>query len=589
MNRQERRRQKKLQGHQGGGRPLKDDAAQNLFQQAMGIHQQGDAAGALALYKQILDNNPQHADTLALAGMACCQTSNLKSGIDYLQQSIAIVPNNLDAQFNLGQAFEASERYEEAIGPYQKVAEIEPGNADVHFHHGTIYHSLGQDEDAVKHLRHMIAITPNHADAHANLGIVLKDLNQFDEAEASIRKALSLKGDDNILLSNLGNLLKEQNRIEESAAAHRKALALKPDYAEGHSNLGSTLVYQGKLDEAIEHFERALALKPDLIEARSNYAKALLKSGRFQDGWREYRTRWDWKGYGEIFRRSLEQKRWEGESLDGKSILVWNEQGIGDEIMFANTFPDLLDRAKEVFVECESRLVPLFERSFPGIQAFARDNPPDATLNRPDIDYQIAAGDLGQYLRPNLESFPKHTGYIKPDPQNVSRLRERYLELGKNTFVVGINWKSGNPYVANKNSAEFELWEPVLSCEDCFFVNLQYGNVKPILDPLKDATGIQVYHDEEVDPLNNMDLFAAQIAAMDLVISIDNSTVHLTGALGAPVWTPAVRRPRLVVDAKPRSFAFLSEHAADPPGKTWPLGTRIYHCRCEPARIIEKH
>jgi len=338
-------------------------------------------------------------------------------------------------------------------------------------------------------------------------------------------------------LSNLGNVLKEQNRIEESAEAQRKALALSPDYAEGHSNLGNTLVSQGKLDEAIEHFERALALNPDLIEVRSNYAKALLQSGRFQDGWREYRVRWDWKGYGVIFRRTLKQKRWEGESLDGKSILVWDEQGIGDEIIYANTFPDLLDRAKEVFVECEPRLVPLFERSFPGIQAIARDTPPNATLSHPDIDYQIAAGDLCQFLRPNLESFPKHTGYFKPDPQTVSRLRKRYLELGKNKFVVGINWKSGNSYVTNKNSAELEHWKPVLSCEDCYFVNLQYGDVKPILGSFKDATGIQVYHDDEVDPLENMDLFAAQIAAMDLVISIDNSTAHVAGAIGVPVWT----------------------------------------------------
>ncbi|MEQ8195750.1 MAG: hypothetical protein RIB59_14795, partial [Rhodospirillales bacterium] len=284
-------------------------------------------------------------------------------------------------------------------------------------------------------------------------------------------------------------------------------------------------------------------LKPDLMDVRSNYALALLKHGRFQDGWREYQTRWQWNGFEKSVPRPFEQPRWHGENLDGKSILVWGEQGIGDELMFAGMFPDLIERAKSVSVECDRRLVPVFERSFPGIKAYARDNPPNPVLTDPAIDYQVPCGDLGAYLRPDLSAFPKHSGYIKPESNDAERLREKYRSLGNGAFVVGLSWKSGNQFVGEKRSAEIDLWEPILTCPGCFFVNLQYGKVKPFLDAFERETGIGIHCDDEVDPLTDMDIFLAQLAAVDLTISIDNSTVHAAGALGRPAWTLLAAAP----------------------------------------------
>jgi hypothetical protein len=269
---------------------------------------------------------------------------------------------------------------------------------------------------------------------------------------------------------------------------------------------------------------------------------ALLKDGRFKDGWREYSTRWAWKGFDHPT-RPFTQPYWQGESLKGKTILVWGEQGIGDELMFANTIPDLLEQADQVLIECDARLIPLYDRSFPGVTSFARNNPPEPALFKATIDYQIPSGEPCRYLRDDLAAFPGHTGYIKVSDNDTSRLREKYKKLGNNTPVIGVSWRSGNQGDGEKRSAGLELWGPTLATPGCFFVNLQYGNVKPFLDTFKKATEIEVYYDDEVDPLENMDLFAAQIAAMDLVISIDNSTVHTAGSLGVPVWTLLAANP----------------------------------------------
>ncbi len=549
MNRRERRKQKKLQTGRGSGSGVHGSVhgsvqsiVQDLFFQALERHQQGDPAGALEIYRRALEHDPQHADTLALAGIALCQMDDLESGIVHLQQSIAIHPGNLDAQYNLGHALEMTGRFEEAIAPYQMATKIEPNNVDAHFNLSSVYHALERDTEAAAHLRQVIALQPDHADAYSNLGTALKELKEFDEAEASFRKALSLKADDGVILSNLANILKEQNRLDESVEMHERALALQPGYAEGHGNFGNALAQQGKLDEALECFERALALKSDLFEARSNYCMALLKGGRFKDGWREYSTRWAWKGFDHPT-RPFTHPHWTGEPLKGKTILVWGEQGIGDELMFASMFPDLLKQADKVLVECDSRLVPLFKRSFPDITSFAHDNPPDPALIKAAIDYQIPSGELGRYLRTDISAFPKHTGYIKANEKDVSTFRKKYNQLGNGATVVGVSWRSGNQDAGEKRSAGLELWGPILATPGCFFVNLQYGKVKPFLESFKAATDIEVYHDDDVDPLVNMDLFAAQIAATDLVISIDNSTVHTAGALGVPVWTLLAEAP----------------------------------------------
>jgi tetratricopeptide (TPR) repeat protein len=535
MNRKQRRQAKKQHAHKNPGALGETDRL--AFQTALAAHQAGDVALALQRYREILKRHPKHADALALAGIATCQSGRLEDGIAYLQAAVKIRPESLDAQYNLAYALQSLRRLEDAAEAYGTVIGIDAGNVDAHFNLGNVLHELGRPHDAGAHYRRAIALKPDHGDAYGNLGNVLRETGALADAEAAIRKAIALQGETGANLSNLGNLLKEQNRLADAAAAHRRALDLQPDYAEGHGNFGNTLLLQGKTAEAIEHYERALALNPNLAEVRYNYTAALLKHGRLRDGWNEYKNRWHWKIFEQNRPRPFEGKRWQGESLKGKSILVWGEQGIGDEIMFAGMFPDLLKRAESVTVECERRLVPIFERSFPGITAYARKDPPDPALLDPAIDFQSAAGDLCAYLRTDISAFPTCAGYIEPDPRAAERLRAKYRALGNGAFVVGISWRSGNRAAGENRSAGLERWAPVLTCPDCFFVNLQYGAVTSVLAAHEAETGIAIHCDDEIDPLENMDLFVAQLAAMDLVVSIDNSTVHAAGALGVPVWT----------------------------------------------------
>jgi len=261
--------------------------------------------------------------------------------------------------------------------------------------------------------------------------------------------------------------------------------------------------------------------------------------GDFKTGWQQYQWRWQCDDFPSE-NRPFPQPYWKGTSLSGKTILVWAEQGIGDEIMFAGMLNDLQQSNTNIMVECEHRLIPLFQRSFPNIQFFGRTNSPDPQLLVPSIDYQISMGSLGQWLRPDVESFRQNNPYyLTACPNKTTEIKSKYQQLANGKRLVGISWKSTHisQRRAKSKSTFLKHWIPVLSQPDCYFINLQYGDTEEELTQLELDAGLKIYQDLEIDPLVNLDDFSAQISALDLVISTSNTTVHMAGALGKDVWT----------------------------------------------------
>ena len=223
------------------------------------------------------------------------------------------------------------------------------------------------------------------------------------------------------------------------------------------------------------------------------------------------------------------------------SILVWAEQGVGDQITFASMFPDLLQAGAKVFVECDQRVIPLFRRSFPEIQFHPQENIPHTKLFDTNINYQVPMGNLGRWFRTNRDNFTKSKqAYLLACPQETKNIRERYQELSDGRMLVGISWKSAGSDRSWSESRSIPLnnyWIPLLSDRDCYFINLQYGDVKKELELLKSETSLTIYSDQDIHTFEDLDSVASQIAALDLVISVDNTTVHIAGALGKNVWT----------------------------------------------------
>ena len=287
----------------------------------------------------------------------------------------------------------------------------------------------------------------------------------------------------------------------------------------------------GDLETARLCFERALALEPDHANTRWNRSLCLLALGRLAEGWADYD--WRWKAALAGFERPFVQPFWDGSDLQGKTILVWMEQGLGDQITFASMLPDLLRAGAHCIVECEPRLVQLLARSFPGTEVVARTTPPDSRTLQPDIQFQIAAGSLAPLLRPSLESFPQRRGYLAPDPVEIGRSKARLDSLGDG-LKVGICWRSSlSGGMRAMHYPQLNQWGPILATPGVKFVNLQYDQCDEELHEAERLFGTRVHVWDDTDLKNDLDGVAALISTLDLVISARTSVASMAGAAGA--------------------------------------------------------
>ena len=310
--------------------------------------------------------------------------------------------------------------------------------------------------------------------------------------------------------------------------------------AELLNNLGIVLQDLGRLDEAIARYTTAIALKPDFALAIWHRSLAYLLRHDFARGWPDYELRLVSEDQP---RRPLEFPRWSGGALEGKRLLVYAEQGLGDEIMFSSCVPDAITACGHCVIECSPKLATLFERSFPAATVYAArpDKTIPETVIASGIDVQCPMGSLPLNFRRTGAAFPRHQGYLHADPERVAAWRTRLAALGDG-LKVGISWQGGTHKSRRPvRSMPLAQWSPLLRSAGVHFVDLQYTDCGAELDALHAATGVRVHSWEESRA--DYEHTAALVATLDLVISVCTAVIHLGGALGRPVWVMAPFSP----------------------------------------------
>ena len=564
MNKDQRRQNQNI-----GGRKANNSSgasAQSMLEEGFTNHQEGRLQQAEELYRQALQVDPNNPDALNLLAIIADTTGRNDEAIGLMEKAVAASPENPDLLNNLGQLYKKSERlddaievyktaiaadpnyadahnnlgnvltmigrFEEAIGYFRNALEIDPNNARTHYNLATTLFEQKNFPDAIEAFRRVITIDANYADAYNNLGSALIKLGKLEEGVTSFRQALALKPLDAEAHYNLGNAFKDQGKLEEAVASYHKALAIRPDYAEAHSNLGLTFKDQGKLEEAVASYHKALAINPDFAEAHSNLGIVQLLMGDFRNGWENYNFRWtcDDSAIGKI---KYVKKLWQGQPIDGRRLLVWGEQGIGEEILFASLIPGLIELGADIILECEKRLIPLFSRSFPTITCANMDDPDTGNAEQTQFDLHTPLGNVARWLHPDFTSFSSRPPYLVADSQQRQTLRKRYLDRG-NDVLVGVAWYSKSPSLGPQKSMALQDLGPLLEVPGITFIDLQYGDTSEERQAFTAETGVEVFHDDGIDQMADLDSFTSQVAAMDMVVTISNSTAHVAGALGIP-------------------------------------------------------
>jgi tetratricopeptide (TPR) repeat protein len=487
---------------------------------------------AAASFARAIELQHDFADAHHNLGRAYLAVGRGEDAIDCFYLATHFAPAMAMAHLNLGTALSALGKTGEATVSLHRALELDPGLADAHLHLANLFKSGGKLEQAVTHYRRAVELLPDSAEVHCNLGYALFKLDRLDDAEAHYVAALRNKKDFAEVHHNFGLLLLHRGEPERALAYFETAHALKPRQPETVSCIGHALRDLGRYDEALARYDEALTIRPDFGDAVLNRCYLYLAMGDYEQGWREYERRFAATDTAE---RNFPYPVWCGDDLAGKTILVWGEQGVGDQIMFASLLPDLRARAGRCIYECSAKLVPLFARSFSHALIVPRTDPPHPATQH-GIDYQIATGSTPRWLRPALDSFPNRPGYLDADPQHVAYWRERFAGFGAG-LKVGICWRSS--LLKGQRALEYTSlseWGPIFAVPGVHFVNLQYDECMNELEQARSEFGVTLHHFPEVDMFDDLDETAALMKALDRVISAPTAVSALAGALGVPCW-----------------------------------------------------
>lgn len=502
------------------------DMDEVLLNRSDTLREMGRLEEALTGYDRAITIRPHFTKALLNRGTVLYELHRFEEALASYDQALAVRPNDPEVFFNRGVVLRKLNRLNEALASYDSVLKIKPDSAEALTNRGVTLHELKRFDEAVASYDRVLEMQPSSADVLANRGVTLHQLKQFEEALVSYDRALAMRPDFAEALNNRGLTLQQLKRFDEALASYDRSLILRPDYTDALNNRGLLLHDLRRFDEALANYDRALALRPDFIEAHWNAATLRLLIGDFTRGWAGYESRRE-EGFKLTRKRDFGRPLWLGAgAIEGKTILLHSEQGLGDTIQFCRYASLVAARGARAILEVEEPLRELLG-SLAGVTKVVTNG--DAL---PEFDLQCPLLSLPLAFGTQLETIPSATPYLSAPTAKASAWRDR---LGKHERPrIGLVW-AGNLItpIDRQRSIEFDRLAPLLQMTGCDFHSLQKGDAA--IKQLRNSALRQRIFDW-TDDLQNFSETAALVENLDLVITVDTSVAHLAGALGKPFW-----------------------------------------------------
>jgi tetratricopeptide (TPR) repeat protein len=552
------------------------------FARGQALHQAGRLAEAQGLYEQVVQADPRHAEALHLLGYLWFQKGDIARALGLIGRAVDVQPRNPGFRYNrglilqqagrlddaavdfrqaaalqpadlgvwesLGETLLALGRPQEALDPYNRALALKPGAPELHSNRGVALRALRRFDEALAAQDRALALAPAYAEGWSNRGNVLKDLGRLDEALTSFDRALATSPRQPPFLVNRANVLREFGRLPEALAGYDQAIALAPAYPAAHHHRGVLLMDLQRLPEAVAAFDRTLALHPDDPEAEAAKAMALLMAGDFERGLPLYERRAKLAP-----EHARDRPPWLGETpVEGKTVLVWAEQGLGDTLQFCRWVPLLAERGARVVLQAQRPLLPLLQ-SLSGVDALVAQD--EAT---PPFDLHVPLMSLSLAFGTRLGAIPAPAAYLAADPARIEAWSQR---LGPRTGPrIGLVW-SGRAEHRNDRHRSLLLARLLAALPP----GLDYVSLQQEVRPADQAT--LAAHPEVRhfgDGLNDFADTAALVSLMDVVVSVDTSLAHLAGTLG--------KDTRLLLSRIGQDWRWLTGRADTP----WYPAMRLY-------------
>jgi tetratricopeptide (TPR) repeat protein len=532
------------------------------------LHKAGRTEDLERCLRELLEIDPKNAQALYNLGIIAFRRDERATAERYIRQAIAADADYVDAFQALGDIYYEGRHLMSAMDIYEKGLQRIPTRLPLltcmlracvilrsaHRSEAVARRILNIDDRDPGALNYLPwALLLGNGDLDEARGYLLKLLEVDPESTAGISQLELLEEragnaeESARWRARLEELMKQSwsktrqaaesfmtlDRSDRAADVVRDYLVSNPEDPQAHRFLAVTLMQDGDFVGGQKILDEVLAIVPDRPNLQMVHCLNSFRLNDLETFYKFHYTRWTRDGAEAIW--ELPVPEWDGKPIKDGKLVVQCEQGIGDYVMFAVCFPGLPALAKDVIVKAMGRMMGLFQRSFPHMQIIPENQlPPDTPIEA--VAARCVAGDLPYLLGGDIEHLPGKGGMLVANPELIQRYRQRYQALFPGKRLIGISWRSGNRDSAAMRSLDLPRWKPLFDLEDCAFISLQYGDIRGDLEEMKKQVGDHVYWDKDVNPMGDMDPFSAQIAAMDLVISVDNSTVHFAGGLGKTCW-----------------------------------------------------
>lgn len=508
--------------------------AQTLYNLALLASQQEEKAKAERFLLRAIRVDPDYIDAYQALGDMFYQARHLFSAIESYERGLRQVPTRLPLLAGLLQASATMRSAKRVEGVARRILNIDDqANGALTQLAWALMRRDGDLDEAQRSLERALEIAP---EAPSTLALAESLAERRGDAEALQRYRARLNDVTSRTWKaahHAAETFVTVARLDRAAAVVQDYLKSHPDDSSAYRYLAVTLMQDGDFVGGHAILKQTMEVAGDRPGMQMVYALNAFRLGDLETFYRYHHSRWARDGAEAIWK--LPVPEWDGKPIEHGKLVLQCEQGVGDLVMYAVCFPGLAGRARDVIVRTMPRLFNLFRRSFPEMQFIKEDVlPPDVPIEA--VAARAACGDLPMLLGGAIDNLPGKAGILVADPVAKTKLRKRYEDLFPGKRLVGISWRSGNRDSAATRSLELPFWKPLFDLPDYAFISLQYGDISRDIEELKQQLGDRVYWDAEINPMGDMDPFTAQISAMDLVVSVDNSTVHFAGGLGKPCW-----------------------------------------------------
>ena len=460
---------------------------------------------------------------------------NYEAALAAYDQGLLSAPDDARLHRGRGKMLAEMNHPDEAIAALAEAARLAPDDGIVAFHQGTILARFGHSQEAADAFGRAASLNPDDAETWIAYGNALAAIKEKQKAVDAFTRAIELAPEAATAYTNIGNILADEAMLEEAIGAHLRAIELAPDLYHSYVNLGSALQTACRPQDALPAYQKAAELNPGHDGILWNLALCLLAVGRLE-GWDIYGF-----GFSSGQRKPLRPfpgLLWEGQDLSDKTVMIWREQGIGDDLRFSTVIPDLIAEAGHVIVETEPRLVDLYQRSWPEATVRAEQDRATGLGNYPeeeiDFDYTAPAGIAASLRRRTLDAFPAQNRPLVACPEKRAAARGWLDSLG-NGPKVGLTWRSGlrNP-VRDLFATDLQDWARLQEIEGLKLISLQFGEPQDEIREAAEKHGLTIHEMPGLDTHRDLDGTAALTAELDLATGLWNAAAEMTGALGVP-------------------------------------------------------